>query len=119
MKYKNYRAHIEYSEEDVCLVGHIAGITDIIGFHGNTIPEIREAFEEAVDDYLETCQRLNKQPQQPCSGDLQLRIPPDIHVAIVRAAEASGKDIDQWAIDTFSHALSRPTHADVAPTHDK
>ncbi len=119
MKYKNYRAHIKYSEEDVCLVGHIAGITDIIGFHGNTIPEIREAFEEAVDDYFETCQRLNKQPQQPCSGDLQLRIPPDIHVAIVRAAEASGKDIDQWAIDTFSHALSRPTQIDVAPTHDK
>ena len=119
MKYKNYRAHIKYSEEDVYLVGHIAGITDIIGFHGNTIPEIREAFEEAVDDYLETCQSLNKQPQQPCSGDLQLRIPPDIHVAIVRAAEASGKDIDQWAIDTFSHALSGTTHGDVAPTHDK
>ncbi len=119
MKYKNYQAHIEYSEEDACLVGHIAGITDIVGFHGNTIPEIQEAFEEAVDDYLETCQRLNKQPQEPCSGDLQLRIPPDIHVAIVRAAEASGKDIDQWAIEILSHALDGNSHVDVAPTHDK
>lgn len=114
MKYKNYRAHIEYSEEDVCLIGHIAGITDIIGFHGDTIPEIREAFEEAVDDYIETCQRLNKQPQLPCSGDLQLRIPPDIHASIVRAAEASGKNIDQWAIDTFSHALGGHPQVGVA-----
>ncbi len=118
MKYKNYSAHIEYSEEDVCLVGHIAGITDIIGFHGDTIPEIQQAFEEAVDDYLETCQRINKQPQQPCSGELQLRIPPDIHVAIVQAAKASGKNVDQWAIDTFSNALNGNAQVDVTLTRD-
>ena len=54
MKYKGYSAHIEYSEEDRCLVGHVAGITDIIGFHGDTVAELQEAFEEAVEDYLET-----------------------------------------------------------------
>ena len=47
MKYKDYRARIEYSEEDQCLVGHIAGITDIIGFHADTVAELQEAFEEA------------------------------------------------------------------------
>ena len=46
MKYKDYNAHIEYSEEDGCLVGHIAGITDIVGFHGDTISELQEAFEK-------------------------------------------------------------------------
>ena len=107
MKYKGYNALIEYSEEDNCLVGHIAGITDIIGFHADTVLELQKAFEEAVEDYLETCQRLNKPPQKPYSGNLKLRIPPDIHVAIARAAEASGKDIDQWATDTFSHAVGK------------
>jgi predicted aspartyl protease len=43
MKYKGYSAHIEYSEEDRCLVGHIAGITDIVGFHADTVPELQEA----------------------------------------------------------------------------
>lgn len=105
MKYKGYSVHIEYSEEDRCLVGHIAGITDIIGFHGDTVSELQEAFEEAVEDYLETCERLNKLPQKPYSGNLKLRIPPDIHVAIARAAEASGKDLNQWATDTFMHAV--------------
>ena len=106
MKYKGYSAHIEYSEEDKCLVGHIAGITDIVGFHADTVPELQEAFEEAVEDYLETCEKLNKPPQKPYSGNLRLRIPPDIHVAIAKAAEASGKDLNQWVTETFSHAVN-------------
>lgn len=106
MKYKGYNAHIEYSEEDRCLIGHIAGITDIIGFHADTVPELLDAFEEAVDDYLETCQKLDKPAQRPYSGNLRLQIPPDIHVAIARAAEASGKNLDQWATEAFAHAVN-------------
>ena len=105
MKYKEYSAHIEYSEEDGCFVGHIAGITDIIGFHADTEPELQEAFEEAVEDYLETCERLNKRPQKSYSGKLRLQIPPDIHVAIAKAAEASGNDLDQWATEAFTNAV--------------
>lgn len=60
MKYKGYSAHIEDSEEDRGLVGHIAEIPDIAGFHADTVPELQEAFEEAVEDYLGTCENLNK-----------------------------------------------------------
>ena len=107
MKYKGYSAEIEYSEEDRCLVGHIAGITDIVGFHADTASELQAVFEEAVEDYLETCEKLNKPPQKPYSGTLRLRIPPDIHVAIAKAAEASGKDLDQWAADIFSDVVEQ------------
>ncbi len=69
MKSKGYSARVEYSEKDKCLVGHIAGITDIVGFHADTVPELREAFEEAVEDYLETCAKLNKPAQKPYSGN--------------------------------------------------
>ncbi len=33
MKYKGYVARIEFDEEDRILVGHLAGIKDIVGFH--------------------------------------------------------------------------------------
>lgn len=65
MSYKGYLARIEYSDEDECFVGHIAGIRDIVGFHGESVSELRVGFEEAVDDYLEMCQRLNREPQRP------------------------------------------------------
>jgi predicted HicB family RNase H-like nuclease len=58
-------ARIEYSDEDGCFVGHISGIRDIVGFHGKSVTELSEAFVEAVDDYLETCERLGRTPQKP------------------------------------------------------
>lgn len=107
MNYKGYAARIEYSDEDGCFIGHIAGINDVVGFHGESVPELRDAFEEAVDDYLETCEKLNRSPQKPYSGNLMLRLPPNIHAAIAMAAEVSGKSINQWTADTLAGVLEK------------
>jgi len=104
MQYKGYAARIEYSDEDKCFVGHIAGIRDIVGFHGESVEELRIAFDEAVDDYLETCERAGISPQRPYSGKVMLRIPPELHAEIAMRAEASGKSLNQWAAETLSHA---------------
>ena len=105
MKHKGYSARIEYSDEDACFVGHIAGIHDIVGFHGDAVRELRTAFEEAVDDYLDTCKKAGRQPQKPYSGKLMLRIPPKVNAAVAQAAEVSGKSIDQWAADMLDQAV--------------
>ena len=105
MSYKGYPARVEYSEEDGCFVGHIVGINDIVGFHGDSVAELRQAFEEAVDDYVETCERLGRAPQKPYSGNLMLRIPPDVHAAVAAAAEVTGKSINQWATETFEKVV--------------
>ena len=83
----------------------IAGIRDIICFHGESVKELRTAFEEAVDDYLTTCQKAGKQPQTPYLGRLMLRIPPEIHAAVAQAAEVSGKSINQWTSDMLAEAM--------------
>lgn len=68
MNYKGYTAHIDYSEEDGCFVGHLAGIRDIVGFDGESIAEITKRFHEAVDGYLAACEKLGQLPNAPCSG---------------------------------------------------
>ena len=65
MTYRGYAARIEFSEEDACFVGHLAGIRDIVGFHGASIEEAMVAFHEAVDDYLAACKQLSSQPNTP------------------------------------------------------
>ena len=105
MSYKGYPARVQYSEEDGCFVGHIVGINDIVGFHGDSVIELRQAFEEAVDDYLETCEKLGRAPQKPYSGNLMLRIPPDVHAAVAAAAEVTGKSINPWATEMFEKAV--------------
>jgi predicted HicB family RNase H-like nuclease len=61
MTYKDYAARIEYSDEDACFVGHIAGIRDVVGFHGDSVVELKTAFESAVDDYLACLGRNSEQ----------------------------------------------------------
>ncbi|MNF97376.1 hypothetical protein D3C87_1079720 [compost metagenome] len=74
MNYNGYAAQIEYSDEDGLFVGHIARIKDVVGFHGESVSELRAAFEEAVTDYLETCAKLGRALQKPYSGNLSLRL---------------------------------------------
>ena len=104
MQHKGYAARIEYSDEDKCFVGHIAGIRDVVGFHGESVDELRAAFEEAVDDYLETCERASLPPQRPYSGKVMLRLSPELHAEIAMKAQASGKSLNQWATETLAFA---------------
>ncbi|MDY0268414.1 type II toxin-antitoxin system HicB family antitoxin [Trichloromonas sp.] len=104
MTYKNYAARIEYSEEDGCFIGRIAGIRDVVGFHAECVQELREAFREAVDDYLATCEKVGQTPQRPYSGKLMLRVPPEVHARAAMMAEAHGMSLNQWAADVLSKA---------------
>ena len=106
MKYRGYIARIEYDEEDRIFVGHLAGIKDIVGFHGSTVDELESAFHESVDNYIAISEETGRPAQKPYSGKLMLRVPADVHAAVATAAEVHGKSINQWA----SEALEKATH---------
>ena len=105
MKYQGYAARIEYSDDDGLFIGHVAGIRDVIGFHGESVSELREAFEEAVDDYLATCEKLGREPQRPFSGKLSLRLDPQLHAQVAIKAELSNQSINQWVVDRLGEAV--------------
>jgi predicted HicB family RNase H-like nuclease len=105
MTYKGCTAAIEYSDEDACLVGHILGIRDVIGFHGNSVDEMRQAFEEAVDDYLETCAKTGLTPNKPYSGKLVLRLPPEFHARLAIEARIKGQSINSLVLDSLQHTI--------------
>lgn len=106
MNYKGYSARIEYSDEDQCFIGHIVGIRDVVGFHGDSVSELKAAFEEAVEDYVTTCEKLKRTPQRPYSGKVMLRIDPAIHARVAIRAEAEGKSLNAWAQDALQRAVS-------------
>ena len=54
MTYKGYKAEISYSDEDECFVGHVVNIDSMVSFHGNTDDELRTAFQEMIDFYIQT-----------------------------------------------------------------
>ena len=104
MIYKGYTARIEYSTEDGCFIGEIAGIRDIVGFHGTTVDELERAFHESVDAYIAISEEQGRRPQKPYSGRLMLRVSPEVHSAVATAAGVQGKSINQWASEVLGKA---------------
>ncbi|WP_263081978.1 type II toxin-antitoxin system HicB family antitoxin [Endozoicomonas sp. Mp262] len=68
MRYRGYIATIEFDNEDRIFIGHLAGINDIIGFHGSSVDELETAFHEAVDEYIAISEQTGRPAQRPYSG---------------------------------------------------
>jgi predicted HicB family RNase H-like nuclease len=107
LNYKGYAARIEFDAEDEIFTGRIAGIRDIIGFHADNVADLKDAFREAVDDYLELCIKVGKDPQKPYSGNLMLRVGADVHSKAALAAELSGMSLNQWGEEVLSAAAQK------------
>ncbi len=106
MTYKGYSARIEYDDDDGILFGQIAGIRDGVSFHAESVEELKVAFREAVDDYLDTCAKIGKEPQKPYSGNVMFRVSPEVHRKAAIAAELAGKSLNQWAEEVLTKATS-------------
>lgn len=95
MKYGDYSAKIEYSEEDSCFFGSIIGINDSISFEGQSIAELEASFKEAVDDYLDLCKRLGKNPEKTYKGSFNVRIKPELHKSLALMAASRGVSLNK------------------------
>lgn len=104
MTYKEYAGTVEYSEVDGILYGRIVGIDDVISYEGESVKELREAFQAAVDDYLAHCRDIGKEPNRPYSGKFTLRLDPGLHARLAAQAQAMGKSLNQYAADILAHA---------------
>ena len=104
MSYKGYLARIDYDDEDGIITGRLAGIRDGVGFHADTVEGLRAAFREAVEDYLEMCARIGKEPQRAYSGQMMFRVNPEVHRRAALAAELAGKFLNQWAEEVLGKA---------------
>lgn len=107
MTYQGYTAHITYDDRDSIFTGRVLGIKDIIGFHGQSVEELRSAFIEAVEHYLASCKQRGIEPQATASGRLMLRIAPEVHRASLIAAQANGQSLNQWAETALAHAAQQ------------
>jgi predicted HicB family RNase H-like nuclease len=104
MTYQGYSARIEYDDEDGIFTGRLAGIRDGVSFHAETVEALRDAFHEAVEDYIETCAKVGKEPQKAYSGQVMFRVDPEVHRRAAVAAELSGKSLNQWAEEVLDRA---------------
>ncbi len=55
MEYKGYVAEVEFDDKADVFHGEVINLRDVVTFEGETVDELRKAFQDSVDDYLEFC----------------------------------------------------------------
>ena len=95
LKYKDYEGTAELDmDRDVCR-GKILFINDLVIYESESIAGLHLAFENAVDDYIETCVELGIEPQRPLKGQFNVRITPELHKACVLRAKIDGITLNE------------------------
>ena len=94
INYKGYYGSIEFSDEDNVFFGRIIGINDRITYEGDSVGALRRDFEEAVDEYLETCSQLGKEPEKTYKGTFNVRINPSLHRQLALFSASNGKTLN-------------------------
>ncbi|WED21076.1 type II toxin-antitoxin system HicB family antitoxin [Vibrio sp. JC009] len=95
MDYKGYFGSVEVSLDDNVLHGKIECINDLVTYEAENPAKLRMAFEEAVEDYLETCEMLGKAPDKTMSGTFNIRIGSDMHKQVYLRAKQEGVSINE------------------------
>lgn len=104
MKYKGYFGRVEYDEEAEIFFGRVINIDDVITFESDSAKEIKQAFRDSVDDYLEFCTELGKEPNKPYSGKFIFRTTPELHEQIAIASAKQDKSINTWIEEVVKQA---------------
>lgn len=63
--YKGYSCTVKYDPKDHIWYGKIDDISDLVNFHTKKFTNIDEVARDAIDDYLDFCARVGKEPERP------------------------------------------------------
>lgn len=104
MEYKGYAGQVEFDDDASVFHGEVINLRDVVTFQGSTVGELRKAFEESVDDYLEFCAERGETPEKPYSGKFMVRLEPELHKMLAIRAKKERKSLNAWVHDTLAHA---------------
>jgi len=101
IEYKGYIGSITYSSEDKCFFGKLEMIDDLVTFEATNAIELEDNIHQAVDEYLETCKQLKREPQKVFKGVFNVRITPNLHKKLYENALKSGVSLNSYIKNTL------------------
>lgn len=109
MEYRGYHAKVEYSPEDETFVGQVFGVADTLVFDGQSIEELKAMFHASIDDYLELCQEIGKEPDREYRGTFNVRVPVELHREAALAAESKDISLNQFVAEALRRYVASET----------
>lgn len=98
LDYKGYKGYVIFDDEANIFHGEVVGLNAVITFQGTTVNEIKKAFKDSIDDYLDWCRERGKEPEKTPSGKFNLRMPPELYTKIAVQAAQEGVSINSYIL---------------------
>src|SRR6056297_1918535 len=111
MEYKGYFARVEFDDKANIFHGEVINLRDVITFEGESVDELRKAFADSVEDYLEFCAERGEDPEKPYSGKFLVRVEPELHKTLAIKARKKGKSLNTWIHDTLHEVVNDDTQS--------
>lgn len=105
LNYQDYTATITYSAEDEVFFGKVIGLNDLILFEGTSVAELKQAFAEAIEDYLTTCKNLGKSPDKAYKGSFNVRVPASLHKRAALVASQHHVTLNDFVKTALAYAV--------------
>lgn len=105
LQYKDYQGSVTF--EDGALVIQILHIDDTITTTCDSASGAQTAFEELVDDYIETCRVVGKEPSKPFKGTFNVRVGSVLHRNAAVSAMDRGETLNTWITGAVEQRLRR------------
>lgn len=106
LKHKNYYGSVEFSADDNTLYGKIIGINDLVTYEAESVNELKNSFKEAVEDYLETCKELEKEPNKFYKGIFNVRTSSRVHAYLAILAEKKQMKLNEVVNKAFDFLMN-------------
>ena len=107
LEYNGYHASVEFDAEDKIFVGEVFGITDSLNFHGESVSELEEMFKQCIDNYLEVCEKIGKEPDKEFKGSFNIRITPELHKRAALEATNQKITLNQYVLNAIESSLGK------------
>ncbi|MDR2168217.1 MAG: type II toxin-antitoxin system HicB family antitoxin [Clostridiales bacterium] len=101
LHYKDYIGSVEFSEEDAVFFGKVLGVKSLISFEGDSVMALIEDFRNSVDEYLDFCAEVGKEPESPFKGSFGVRIEPELHRQAAMSAATKGISLNALVEDAI------------------
>lgn len=95
LEYKGFQGSVDFEAETDVMYGKILHINDLVTYEADSPKELRLAFEESVDDYIDTCKALGVEPEKPFSGSFNIRIGAQLHKDLAKFAARKDRSINE------------------------
>ena len=105
MEYKSYLGKVDVDGDE--FYGTVVNLhRDHVDFRGRTIEEVRRAFHESVDFYLDGCRKDGEEAEKPFSGKFVVRLSPATHRRAATLARIKDQSLNVVVVEALEEYLS-------------